>query len=177
MAKPYLFSYHARFPLGVFSYPLTQIGLITPAMTTKSINGPRTPGSSECQQDTIILKWRQSGVSETAMSIFLREVSDRHADEFILMIMDGAGWHKAKALSVPDDVALIFLPSYSPELDPVEHIWDSMREKGFRNEVLNGIEAVEDQLMRSLATLENDTASVTCMTGFPWIVDINVNAR
>jgi len=116
-------------------------------------------------------------VSEKAMSIFLREVSDRHPDEFILMIMDGAGWHKAKALSVPRNVALIFLPPYSPELNPVEHIWDSIRENDFRNEVFNSIEAVENQLMLSLATLEKDPASVASMTGFHWIVGITFNAR
>ena len=43
-------------------------------------------------------------VSEEAMSIFLREVSDRHADEFILMVLDGAGWHKANALRVPENI-------------------------------------------------------------------------
>src|SRR5208337_4722860 len=106
-------------------------------------------------------------VSEKAMSIFLREVSDRHPDEFIPMIMDGAGWHKAKALSVPYNVALIFLPPYSPELNPVEHIWDSIREDGFRNEVFNSIEGVENQLMQSLAALERDPAKVASMTGFP----------
>ena len=115
-------------------------------------------------------------VSEQATSIFLREVSGRHPDEFILMIMDGAGWHKAKGLSVPENMALIFLPPYSPELNPVEHIWDSIRENGFRNEVFNSIEAVEDQLMRSLATLEKEPVSVANMTGFPWIVGINLNA-
>jgi transposase len=107
----------------------------------------------------------------------LREVSDRHADEFILMVMDGAGWHKAKALSVPENMALIFLPPYSPQLNPVEHIWENIRENSFRNEVFNSIEAVENQLMESLAALEKDPASVASMTGFPWIVSINLNAK
>jgi transposase len=115
-------------------------------------------------------------VSEQAMSIFLREVSERHPEEFILMVMDGAGWHKAKALSVPENMALIFLPPYSPQLNPVEHIWDSIRENDFRNEVFNSIEGVEEQLMRSLAALETDPASVASMTGFPWIVSIKLNA-
>jgi transposase len=53
--------------------------------------------------------------------------------------MDGAGWHKAYALKVPDNMALIFLPPYSAELNPVEHIWASIRENGFRNEVFNSI--------------------------------------
>lgn len=116
-------------------------------------------------------------VSEQPMSIFLREVSNRHPDEFILMVMDGAGWHKAKALSVPENMALIFLPPYSPELNPVEHIWESIRENGFRNKAFNSIEAVEDQLMQSLEALEKDPASVASMTGFPWIVSTNLNAK
>jgi putative transposase len=116
-------------------------------------------------------------VSEQAMSIFLREVSNRHPDEFILMVMDGAGWHKAKALNVPANMALIFLPPYSPELNPVEHIWDHIREDGFRNKAFNSIEAVEDQLMQSLEALEKDPALVARMTGFPWIVSMNLHAK
>jgi len=116
-------------------------------------------------------------VSEQAMSIFLREVSNRHPDEFILMVMDGAGWHKAKALSVPTNMALIFLPPYSPELNPVEHIWDHIREDGFKNKAFNSIEAVEDQLTQSLEALEKNPALVASMTRFPWIVSMNVHAK
>jgi transposase len=111
------------------------------------------------------------------LSLFLREVSDRHPNEFILMFMDAAGWHKAKALSVPENMALIFLPPYSPQFNLVEHIWESVRENGFRNEVFNNIEGVDNQLMQSLAALENDPASVASMTEFPWIVGINFNAK
>ncbi len=116
-------------------------------------------------------------VNEQAMSIFLREVSNRHPDEFILMAMDGAGWHKAKELKVPENMALIFLPPYSPELNPVEHIWESIRENGFRNKAFNSIEAVEEQLEQSLRDLENDPESVASMTGFHWIISINLNAK
>ncbi len=93
------------------------------------------------------------------------------------MVMDGAGWHKAKALGVPANMALIFLPPYSPELNPVEHIWDHIREDGFRNKAFNSIEAVEDQLMKSLEALEKDPALVASMTEFPWIVSMNLHAK
>jgi len=115
-------------------------------------------------------------VSERAMSIFLREVSERHPDEFILMVMDGAGWHRAKELSVPKNMALLFLPPYSPELNPVEHIWESIRENWFRNEVFNSMTGVENQLEKALATLEGDPKTVASLTGFPWLVGINLNA-
>lgn len=93
------------------------------------------------------------------------------------MIMEGTGWHNAKALSVPENMALIFIPLYGRLLNAVEHIWENIRENGFRNEVFNSIEAVENQLMESLAALEKDPASVASMTGFPRIVSINLNAR
>jgi len=115
-------------------------------------------------------------VNEQAMSIFLREVGDRHPDEFILMVMDGAGWHKARALAVPSNMALFFLPPYSPQLNPVEHIWDSIRENDFPNEVFNSLEGVENQLVKALSTLEKNPEAVASMTGFPWIVSINLNA-
>lgn len=115
-------------------------------------------------------------VNEQSMSLFLREVSERHPDEFILMVMDGAGWHKAKALKVPDNMALMFLPPYSPQLNPVEHLWKSIRENNFANRVFDSLDAVETQLVHSLRELELNPASVATMAGFPWITKINLDA-
>jgi transposase len=69
------------------------------------------------------------------MSVFLAEVSRPHADEFILMLLDGAGWHKAQRLRVPANRRLIYLPPWRPPLNPLEHLWDKMREKWFANRV------------------------------------------
>jgi transposase len=52
------------------------------------------------------------------------------------MVVDGASSHKAKELSVPENIRLLSLPGYSPELNPEEHIWDELREKAFPNAVL-----------------------------------------
>ena len=49
------------------------------------------------------------------------------------MVLDGAGWHKSKAMTIPDNIRLLSLPPYSPELNPVEHLWDELREKHFHN--------------------------------------------
>ena len=56
--------------------------------------------------DSLILPW----VSAETMSIFLAEVARRHANEFILMVMDRAGWHLAGKLIVPENMRLMFLP-------------------------------------------------------------------
>ena len=132
--------------------------------------------------------WAPRGIRPDVPSQIVREYTygyvavsphDGAMDSLILpqvMVMDGAGWHKANALMVPDNMALFFLPPYSPQLNPVEHIWESIRENGFRNEVFNSLEGVENQLMQCLAALERDPASVASMTGFPWIISINLNA-
>jgi hypothetical protein len=105
-----------------------------------------------------------------AMSIFLKEVSERHSDEFIIMITDGAGWHRANDLKIPENICLVNLPPYSPELNPAEHLREEIREKWFGNEVFKDMEGVEDQLVNALVTLENDPDRVRSLAGFDWII-------
>jgi hypothetical protein len=116
-------------------------------------------------------------VSTVAMDIFLAEVSARHPDDFIVMVLDGAGWHKANDLEVPENLHLLFLPPYSPELNPVENIWDEIREKNFHNKAFSSLEAVEDQLLDGLVALEKAMDKVKSITGWPWIVSLNLMAN
>jgi len=111
-------------------------------------------------------------VSTEGMNIFLEEVGRRHRDKTIIMFLDQAGWHKSKTLKIPKNIMLLPLPSYSPELNPVEHIWDEIREKWFHNIAFDSNEAVVDQLAKGLTALENDTEAVASITGFDWIVSI-----
>lgn len=123
--------------------------------------------------DTLVLPT----VNTEAMNIFLAEVSRRHAEEFIVMVLDGAGWHKARRLLVPANMRLLFLPPWSPQLNPVEHVWDEVREKWFTNRVFASLNAVEEQLITALKTLEEDSPRVASLTGFDWIKTIPLNAH
>jgi len=116
-------------------------------------------------------------VNTDTMTIFLAELARRHPDEDILLVLDGAGWHRAKDLVVPANISLLPLPPYSPELNPVEHIWDELREKWFPNFVFQSIDAVEDRLLEALATLEKDNSRVRTLTAFTWIISIPMNAK
>jgi transposase len=68
-------------------------------------------------------------VNAGLMSLFLAEVGRRYPHEFVLMVLDGAGWHKAGDLVVPAQRRLEWLPARSPELNPAEHLWEELREK------------------------------------------------
>jgi transposase len=109
-------------------------------------------------------------VNTDTMNIFLTELSRRHKKEYILMFLDGAGWHRARGLKVPLNMKLTFIPPYSPELNPVEHIWEEIREKWFTNLVFKNLNAVEDKLMEALFELENDNKRVYRLTSFKWII-------
>ena len=105
----------------------------------------------------------------STFSIFLAEVSSRHPDDFILWIHDGAPSHRSGTLVVPTNIRLVELPPYSPELNPVEHLWEEMREKDFWNETFKSMGAVERAMVKSLLRLETDRECVKSMTAFPWI--------
>ena len=115
-------------------------------------------------------------VNTAAFELFLEEVATRHADEFVLMFMDGAEWHTTKKLTVPKNMRLAFLPPYSPELNPAEHLWDCIRENWFSNITFKSIDAVEDALVEGLVALEKDAARVQSLAGFNWIVNDILNA-
>jgi transposase len=87
------------------------------------------------------------------MSIFLAQVSEAHRDEFIIMVLDGASSHKSKELKLPKNVSLVPLPPYSPELNPAEQIWNTLRRDYFANRVFDSLDAATTQAEIGLAEM------------------------
>jgi transposase len=70
------------------------------------------------------------------MSLHLAEVSQAVAPgAHGVMLMDRAGWHRAKDLIVPDNLTLVLLPARAPELNPVENIWQFLRDNWLSSRV------------------------------------------
>ena len=106
--------------------------------------------------------------ADTAMmNLFLEQVSQTFSKYFIVMQVDGAGWHHAHELVLPENIRLIEQPAYSPEVNPVEHIWDELREKYFHNRVFPSLEALIDVLCQGLNDLTDDPERLRSLTGFP----------
>lgn len=122
--------------------------------------------------DSLILPF----VNTETMSMFLKLVANRHLEEFVVMVMDQAGWHLAEALEIPSNLRLLFLPPYSPELNPAEHIWKTLREDWFGNTVFKDMRAVERALCNGLRALESNQERTRSFAGFEWITSIPLNA-
>lgn len=79
---------------------------------------------------------------------FLNEFSRAFPDSLNVLVLDGAPAHIARALVVPDNVFLVRLPPYSPELNPIERVWLDVRK------------LLGDELPASLDALANATAKI-----------------
>lgn len=69
----------------------------------------------------------------------------------------------------PGNISLLFLPPYSPELNPKENLWDEIREKIFKNHALKSIDAVRAKLNQAVLYIERNPAMVKSITTFPYI--------
>jgi len=80
-----------------------------------------------------------------AMQMHLDEISRQVAPKAHgVVLMDRAGWHTTPKLAVPDNLSILLLPSRSPELNPVENIWQYLRANWLSNRVFDDYEAIID---------------------------------
>jgi len=103
------------------------------------------------------------------MSKFLKQVSETHEKDFMVMVLDGAPSHKGKKLEVPENIALVFLPSYSPELNPAEQIWNLLRRDYFANRVFDSLNAAILQAEKGLTNMASNREALKKLTNWPWI--------
>ena len=92
------------------------------------------------------------------------------ADEHVVMILDQAGWHGARALRVPSNITLIPLPAYSPELNPVERVWLYLKERFLSMRLLNDYKAIVTATSRAWKRLCRQSGRLTSLTSYPWIM-------
>ena len=103
------------------------------------------------------------------MSRFLVQVSETHEQDFMVMVLDGASSHKCKELKVPGNITLVFLPPYSPELNPAEQIWNTLRRDYFANRVFDSLNTAILQAENGLARLASNRKALKSLTNWPWI--------
>lgn len=98
--------------------------------------------------------------------LFLDGLSAQNPDEFKIMVLDNGAFHKAKSLTVPGNIGLVFLPPYSPELNPAENIWAILKRK-FTNKLHKTLDEVSDFITKATDSLTPHQVKSTC--GFKYI--------
>lgn len=98
--------------------------------------------------------------------IFLNELSLQNPTEFKIMVLDNGAFHKSKSLVIPENIALIFLPPYSPELNPAENVWAILKRK-FTNKLHHSLEEVSDFIKIAIEDLPASRIKSIC--GFEYV--------
>jgi transposase len=99
--------------------------------------------------------------NSTNFQCFLNEFSKERALEYKIIVLDNGAFHKAKTLVIPENIGLIFLPPYSPELNPAEKIWANLKRK-FSNKFCKSLDDVSQFISESIITLEKNVVRKTC---------------
>lgn len=103
------------------------------------------------------------------MNLFLANVSEEFIENEIIMLVDGAGWHKSKELKIPYNIHFIIQPPYSPEVNPTEHIWDEIREKYLHNKIFSSLNETINRVSDGIRELSLKNDLIKSMTLFPYL--------
>ena len=115
-----------------------------------------------------------SSLNTVCFQTFLKEFSKTYPNRLNILQVDNASPHLAKNLSLPENVILLFQPAYSPDVNPIERLWQSLKEK------LSWL-TVEtlDELRREMEAVLNalTTACIASLTGSDFILSALKKAR
>lgn len=103
--------------------------------------------------------------------VFLHEFSKHNEHVFNIMVLDNGAFHKAKSLNIPDNIGLLFLPSYSPELNPAENMWQRLKRK-FTNKLHKTLDEISEFITKELHEITEQSVKKTCGFGYVF-ADIN----
>jgi transposase len=102
--------------------------------------------------------------------LFLQQVGTREPDATHVVIWDGAGFHPQDgAEGLPDNVRLLPLPSYSPELNPIEGLWDQLKDH-LCNKVFASLRAVEEAITDFLRPFWKNPERIRDLIGQGWLL-------
>jgi transposase len=99
--------------------------------------------------------------NSTNFQHFLNEFSKERVHEYKIIVLDNGAFHKSKTLTIPENIGLIFLPPYSPELNPAEKIWANLKRK-FANKFCKTLDDVSQFISESIITLDKNVVRKTC---------------
>ena len=117
-------------------------------------------------------------VHTNAMQVFLDRFAATIPDsDHVALFLDRAGWHGANALKIPDCITLVPLPAYSPELNPVERIWEYLKERYLSHRLLDDYDAIVDAAEVAWKKLLAETGRLTSLTWKPWAPRENASQK
>lgn len=102
------------------------------------------------------------------VSIFLDELEKKYTDKHIVLVYDNAPSHRPKIVRERKNITCIFLPPYSPELNPAERFFEEIR-KSTANKIFETLEKQEKVIAEAIRILAGDEEKMKQLLGYEWI--------
>jgi transposase len=104
------------------------------------------------------------------MNLHLAEISSQvRPGAHAVLILDRAGWHRTGGkLRVPDNISLLYLPPYSPELNPTENVWQFLRQNFLGNRVHAGYKAIVNACCDAWNAMLAEPGRLAAITARDW---------
>jgi transposase len=100
--------------------------------------------------------------------LFVDAFAQAFPESLNILVLDNSGAHTSQRLTLPENVQLVFLPPYCPELNPIERLWRDVKD-GLAWQQFTDLEAQQDRLSTLLQAYEADT--LQSLTGYPYLVE------
>lgn len=110
------------------------------------------------------------GFDTEASHTFLLELKKQHHDKMVIVVWDNAPCHRPKIHKEIPGLIVLFLPPYSPELNPTERFFEELR-KSTANQIFKTIEEQERAIEEKLTKLADDTTAMKRLIGYEWILE------
>ena len=110
------------------------------------------------------------GLDGSCLEAFLKHLAQAYTDHRLVVVLDGAPSHTSKEIELPLDVSLLPLPSYSPELNPVERWFQEFR-RALSNKTFETLELLQEALTKVLEPYWRDPLRLRGLIGFSWWVE------
>ena len=112
--------------------------------------------------------WEFSPVNTECYQKFLSEFAASNVDSLNILQVDNGLFHKAKKLQVPENIILLFQPPHSPELNPIERVWEHLK-KDLKWELFDNLECLQTKVTELLAQLTSEV--IASLTGYDFILN------
>lgn len=100
--------------------------------------------------------WEINGVDSVIFESYLDHFSKYRPKEFKIVVIDNAGFHSTKNIVVPDNIYLLRIPPYTPELNPCEQIWQYIKNR-FKNQRFESMKELKEWLHETVKNMSKET--------------------
>ena len=107
--------------------------------------------------------------TSSLVALFLNELEKHYPDKHIIVVFDNAGSHQPKIVRERARMTCVFLPPYSPELNPTERFFEEIR-KATANQIFETLDTQEAVIEKTVKLLSGDEEKMKRLVGYEWII-------